>query len=59
MGQYYRPVLKINNRIEILNRNLIIDGQEEYMMAKLTNILGSVIGLWKLFATKFTIQINL
>ena len=36
MGQYYRPVLKINNRIEILNRNLIIDGQEEYMLAKLT-----------------------
>ncbi|MBE6673573.1 MAG: hypothetical protein E7596_00535 [Ruminococcaceae bacterium] len=44
MGQYYRPVLKINNGIEILNRNLIIDGQEEYMMAKLTE--HSWIGNW-------------
>ena len=36
MGQYYRPILKINNRIEILNRDLIIDGEKEYVMAKLT-----------------------
>ena len=44
MGQYYRPILKINNRIEVLNRNLIIDGDEEYTMAKLME--HSWIGNW-------------
>ena len=44
MGQYYRPILKINNRIEVLNRNLVIDGEEEYTSAKITE--HSWIGNW-------------
>ena len=44
MGQYYRPILKINNKIEVLNRNLIIDGEEEYTSAKITE--HSWIGNW-------------
>ena len=44
MGQYYRPIIKTDDGIEILNRNLIIDGQEEYTMAKITE--HSWIGNW-------------
>ena len=44
MGQYYRPLLKTENSITIYSRNLIIDGNEEYTMAKLTE--HSWIGNW-------------
>ena len=44
MGQYYRPIIKTDDGIEILSRNLIIDGQEEYTMAKITE--HSWIGNW-------------
>lgn len=37
MGQYYRTLLKEGNgKLTVYNRKIIIDGQEEYMMAKLT-----------------------
>ena len=37
MGQYYRTLLKEGNgKLTVYNRKIIVDGQEEYMMAKLT-----------------------
>lgn len=37
MGQYYRVLEKENNkRLIVYNRNIIVDGNEEYMVAKLT-----------------------
>ena len=37
MGQYYRTLKKESNgRLVVYNRNIIVDGKEEYMMAKLT-----------------------
>ena len=37
MGQYYRVLEKENNkRLIVYNRNIIVDGKEEYMVAKLT-----------------------
>lgn len=36
MGQYYKPIMKCNNQLKILNRNVIIDGEEKYTFAKLT-----------------------
>lgn len=37
MGQYYRAIVKKQNRrIDVYNRNILRNGKEEYMMAKLT-----------------------
>ena len=37
MGQYYRVLEKEGNkRLVVYNRNIIVNGKEEYMMAKLT-----------------------
>lgn len=37
MGQYYRVITKKDNKhYKIYNRNIIVNGKEEYMMAKLT-----------------------
>ncbi len=37
MGQYFRAIVKkLNRRIDVYNRNILRDGKEEYMMAKLT-----------------------
>ena len=45
MGQYYRVLEKEGNkRLVVYNRNIIVDGKEEYMMAKLTE--HSWIGNW-------------
>ncbi len=36
MGQYYRVIVKNNNRNTVYNRNILRGGREEYMFAKLT-----------------------
>ena len=37
MGQYYKVLKKEGNgKLTVYNRNIIVDGKEEYMMAKLT-----------------------
>ena len=35
MGQYYRVLEENNGELIVYNRNIIVDGKEEYMMAKL------------------------
>ena len=35
MGQYYKALKKEGNgKLTVYNRNIIVDGKEEYMMAK-------------------------
>ncbi len=36
MGQYYRAIIKKNNRYSVYNRDIIRNGKCEYMVAKLT-----------------------